>query len=81
MGDLFRRLDGCFQAVFPDLSDEEIRQATPDAVAAWDSMATVTLLAVVNEEFNTELDLDRMEDLLSYSKLAEWLAGNGKEAE
>lgn len=80
MADLLRRLDGCFQAVFPHLSNEEIRQATPDGVAAWDSMATVTLLAVVNEEFNTELDLDMMENLLSYSKLAEWLGANGKEA-
>lgn len=32
-------------------------------------MATVTLMAVVNEEFGLDLDLDQMESLLSFAAM------------
>jgi acyl carrier protein len=67
------RLERCFAAVFPDLSPEQLRQADADNVAAWDSMATVTLMAVVNEEFGSDLDLDQMEPLRSFGSLLDHL--------
>lgn len=78
MADLLSRLDRCFEAVFPGHPAGVLREATPETMEAWDSMATVTLMAVVNEEFGTDLDLDSMEGLLSHARLAEWLAGQGK---
>ena len=60
------RLERCFAAVFSDLSPAELRQVNADQVAAWDSMATVTLMAVVNEEFGLDLDLDQIEPLRSF---------------
>lgn len=60
------RLERCFAAVFADLSPAELRQANAGQVAAWDSMATVTLMAVVNEEFGLDLDLDQIEPLQSF---------------
>lgn len=63
------RLEQCFAAVFPDLGPEQLRVAQADQVQAWDSMATVTLMAVVQEEFGVELDLDQMEQLRSFEAL------------
>ena len=67
------RLEKCFAAIFPDLTPEQIRSASSDRVAQWDSMATVTLMAVVNEEFNCELDLDQMEPLSSFPAMLQHL--------
>lgn len=70
------RLEKCFSAVFPDLSAEQIREVRADQVAQWDSMATVTLMAVVNEEFGIDLDLDQMEPLTSFETLCQFLEAN-----
>lgn len=67
------RLESCFAAVFDNLAPAQLRAAHPDSVAAWDSMATVTLMAVVNEEFGIELDLDQMETLNSFESMAAYL--------
>jgi acyl carrier protein len=68
------RLVACFAAVFPDLPDAEIPAATPMTVAAWDSIANVTLLAVVEEEFGIAVDPDDLERLTSFEALEEYLA-------
>jgi acyl carrier protein len=53
-----RRLANCFCAVFPELSSEEILQATSSTVKGWDSVAVVTLIAVIEEEFGITIDED-----------------------
>jgi acyl carrier protein len=68
------RLIKCFTAVFPDLSPSEIPGATPERVAAWDSVANVTLLAVVEEEFGVTIDVDDLERLTSFEGLQEYLS-------
>lgn len=60
------RLINCFQLVFPALSGNDIVKATPASVSAWDSVATVTLISVVEEEFGTQIDFDNVEDILSF---------------
>ena len=67
--DITSRLETCFWSVFSDLSPEQIRAARADQIAEWDSMATVTLRAVVNEEFGLDLDLAQMEPLLSFAAM------------
>ena len=37
----------CFSCVFPSLSDEDIPHASVATVGSWDSLATVTLVALV----------------------------------
>lgn len=69
MPDASDRLTKCFTAVFPELAPETVRTAAPTTVAAWDSVAHVTLLAVVEEEFGTTLDADAVEDLTSFDAL------------
>ena len=51
MDALESRLARCFLAVFPDLNPEHVRTASVDTVGSWDSVATVTLLDVVEGEF------------------------------
>jgi acyl carrier protein len=71
--DITGRLEKCFEAIFPDMTPEQIRAANSEQVTQWDSMATVTLLAVVNEEFSSDLDLDQMEPLGSFTAMRQYL--------
>ena len=68
------RLTKCFAAVFPDLPAAEIPTATPAAVKAWDSIAHVTLLAVVEEEFGLAVDAADLEHLTSFDAFLDYLA-------
>ena len=67
------RLEKCFSSVFPDIRAEQIGSLQADHVAQWDSMATVTLMAVVNEEFGLDLDLDQLEPLTSFEAFRQFL--------
>lgn len=73
MSDIDARLEKCFTALFEDLSPAEARAASAHSLAQWDSMATVTLMALVNDEFGVDLDLDEMEPLASFAALRERL--------
>ena len=70
------RLMKCFAAVFPDLPAAEMAAATPESVPAWDSVANVTLLAVVEEEFGITVDVDDLETLTSFDALLDYLAAH-----
>jgi acyl carrier protein len=73
MDDLQARLTKCFLAVFPELTEGQVTSASPSTVTGWDSVATLNLLTVIEEEFNMEIDfVDVMEDL-SYSQIAAYL--------
>ena len=60
------RLMHCFQLVFPNLPENQIVTSTPASISAWDSVATVTLISVVEEEFGIRLDLENVEELISF---------------
>jgi acyl carrier protein len=62
------RLLECFAAVFPSSSAEQLEHGTTDTIAEWDSLATVNLVAVVEEEFQIVLDLDDLEELDSFHR-------------
>jgi acyl carrier protein len=73
MAETKERLQRCFSAVFPALPPGEIVNASPTTIAAWDSVAGVTLFAVVEEEFALEIDVQEMKDLLSFASLLKYL--------
>jgi acyl carrier protein len=73
MVDLNARLDKCFAAVFPDLTLQNFEAATPESVKGWDSIATITLLTVIGEEFNIEIDLADFPEDISYQGIAKHL--------
>jgi len=60
------RLVRCFASVFPALSEDEIRAASADSSGVWDSLATVTLGAVIEEEFSVAIDPNVLPDLDSF---------------
>jgi acyl carrier protein len=66
-------LQKCFSAVFPDLDEQEIEEATPGAISGWDSVAHATLLAVVEEEFDVMIDPDAIEQIDSFRSLLSYL--------
>jgi acyl carrier protein len=73
MDDLGQRLTDCFLAVFPDLARSEVCQANSLTVSSWDSVAGVTLLAVVEEEFGTTIEVQDLSDLTSYEGYLKYL--------
>jgi acyl carrier protein len=69
------RLIRCFSAIFPTLSREQILAADASKMESWDSVASVTLFAMIEEEFGVEIEIQGSVDLLSYRKISEYLNG------
>ena len=64
--DLEVRLVRCFSSVFPDLSEEQIRNASIESVPGWHSLASVTLVSIVQEEFGVQVSLTDLPNLVSF---------------
>ncbi len=73
MSELDDRLRRCFASVFPSLPPDQIHAATVESVPAWDSLAAVTLIAVLEQEFNTQIDLMELPELTSYQAVRDYL--------
>lgn len=69
MDDVKKRLTGCFQIVFPDIPEAQIPLLSQANTSAWDSVAAITLLNVLEEEFAVEMDLDQVADLNSFERV------------
>lgn len=67
------RLVKCFAAVFPGLPETAIPAAAQDTVKEWDSVAAITLVTVIQEEFAMEIDLDELETMTSFARIHEYL--------
>lgn len=61
--ELDERVTQCFRAVFPDLSDEQIQGINRSELSGWDSLATMSLLSVLEEEFACRLEDSDLEHL------------------
>lgn len=68
------RLTNCFQTVFPDLAPADIPAASQNSLAAWDSVAAITLVNVIEDEFAIPIDFDRLPELDSFEKIREYLS-------
>jgi len=79
MGELAPRLVKCFAAVFPDLKEDEIRRAAAASVGAWDSLATVSLLSVIEEEFGVQVPPEDFESFVSFELILDYLQGRLKQ--
>jgi acyl carrier protein len=73
MSDVETRLVGCFLTIFPQLSAADIRSASQEKLEQWDSVAAITLVNVIEEEFSTQIDYDRLPDLDTFAKVLEYL--------
>lgn len=77
MDELRERLTDCFLAVFPDLARSAVSESTSLTVPAWDSVAGVTLLAVVEEEFGIVIEVPDLSALTSYEGYFTYLQSEG----
>ena len=73
MDDVSQRLAGCFRAVFPGLNTEQLPSTSITTLAAWDSVAHVTLLSAISEEFGVDFELQDFEELVSYARILDYL--------
>jgi acyl carrier protein len=60
------RLSQCFAKVFPGLTEAETLEARAGELPAWDSLATLNLLALIEEEFGVSIDLDDFDESPSF---------------
>jgi acyl carrier protein len=73
MTNIQSRVCQCFLNVFPDLAAADLPRASQAALSQWDSVAHVTLLSVISEEFQIELDYESFESLTSYLLIVEFV--------
>lgn len=73
MDEIQLRLIRCFAAVFPEVPEAQIPTLTQESTAGWESVATVTLFALIEEEFGIGLDLDALENLESFQRIYAYL--------
>ena len=73
MDEIKTRLIKSFETVFPDMPESEIEKASQNSVAAWDSIAAITLLNVLEDEFQITMDLEMAGDLDSFAKIHDHL--------
>ena len=62
-----------FQTVFPDLDPQKVPSASQESVSGWDSVAAITLMNVIEEEFEIQLDFDKAADLTSFPEILDYL--------
>ncbi len=67
------RVTACFANVFPGVRTNEIPRASTASLAAWDSIAHITLLSSISEEFGLEFSSQDFEDLSSFALIVDCL--------
>jgi acyl carrier protein len=73
MNEIRERLTNCFLAVFPNLAPENVEAASSTTVGEWDSLAMLSLITVIQEEFGTSLPLDDLEKLQAFESICKYL--------
>jgi acyl carrier protein len=73
MDEIQNRLVNCFQIVFPGLPGPEIPTATQASVQTWDSIAAITLVNVIEDEFGIQMDFDMLPELDSFPRILLYL--------
>ena len=75
MPDARSRLTHCFSVVFPELEEQEIPVSSIASVGAWDSLASINLYSLVEEEFGVEINMDDLENLISFELILGYIEG------
>jgi acyl carrier protein len=67
------RLVRCFASVFPTLSEGEIRASNVVPLFDLDSLAGVTLVTLIDQEFGVDVELPDLLDLGSFGAISQFL--------
>ena len=63
------RLIDCFRIVFPDTPEEQITNLSTEQTDAWDSVAAITLMNVIEDEFKIHVDIEEIAVLNSFDQI------------
>ena len=63
----------CFANVFPDIPAAEFPGRSAASLARWDSIAHVTLLSIISEEFSLDIAPDDYAELTSYLLILDYV--------
>jgi acyl carrier protein len=74
VADIQSKLTRCFTTVFPDLPVATIPTVSQTTLTAWDSIASITLINVIEEEFSISMDFELLPELTSFERIATYLA-------
>jgi acyl carrier protein len=74
--DIDERLTACFLSVFPFLDASDIPKLSKATNDAWDSLASVSLVTVLEEEFDVMFDDDTIDRLVSFDATREAVLAN-----
>jgi acyl carrier protein len=73
MSEQDRRLLRCFASVFPNLTEKEIKASSAGALFEVDSLAGVTLLTLIGDEFGVNIELPDLLALGSFDRICQFL--------
>jgi acyl carrier protein len=73
MNDAEAKLSRCFLAAIPGLTLSDIPAASVQTLERWDSVASVTLVALIEEEFGIQIDLEALDRLDSFRAILDYL--------
>jgi acyl carrier protein len=73
MDEIHKRLVGCFENVFPALRTDEIPSSSQANNSAWDSVAAITLVNVIEDEFGFQMDFELLPELDSFDRILSYL--------
>jgi acyl carrier protein len=74
------RVARTFKNVFPNLQEADIPRASTASVSAWDSIAHVTLLSAIADEFGVSLEMEDFEELTSFGLIVDRLENPSQHA-
>jgi acyl carrier protein len=64
------KLGHCFAQVFPKLDPSQYSTASAETMSEWDSITQLTLLTLIGEEFERDIDFEDFEGATSFEALA-----------
>ncbi len=70
MDKIKEKLAHCFSLTFPKMNPSQYASASTENTKEWDSVAQLTLLTVIGEEFGIEIDFTEFEGATSFESLA-----------
>lgn len=73
MDEIQKRLVKCFEIVFPALPTDEIPRSSQMTISGWDSVAAITLVNVIEDEFGFPMDFDLLPELNSFDRILSYV--------
>lgn len=77
MSEVRESLRDCFRTAFPAVPPNALETLAPENDPAWDSLATLTLVMLVEERFGVRIPTDEIPHLLSFDAMAGYLERGG----